>query len=151
MMISLLLTLLLIYRVAIARALLKNPRVLILDEATSALDAESEYLVQDALDRISRNRTVITIAHRASTLQRSDLVLCLDGGQAVEMGSYTELMAARGTFWRIMERQRTATIDKDNEGENDDNHDNNDSDGDDDAIKSDIFGQQTEQLLSRKR
>ncbi|RKP26234.1 P-loop containing nucleoside triphosphate hydrolase protein [Syncephalis pseudoplumigaleata] len=97
-------------RVAIARALLKNPRVLILDEATSALDAESEQQVQDALDRLARNRTVITIAHRASTLQRSDVILCLDGGRAVELGSYARLMEARGVFWRIMERQRAAAI-----------------------------------------
>ncbi|KAI9599308.1 P-loop containing nucleoside triphosphate hydrolase protein [Syncephalis fuscata] len=96
-------------RVAIARALLKNPRILILDEATSALDAESEHLVQDALDRLSQHRTVITIAHRASTLRRSDLILCLDEGRATELGSYTELMTAQGAFWRLMERQRVGT------------------------------------------
>jgi ABC-type multidrug transport system fused ATPase/permease subunit len=92
-------------RIAIARALLKDPRILILDEATSALDGASEHLVQDALDRLSKNRTVLTIAHRQSTLQKSELILCLDDGRVAEMGTFDALMRKRGVFYRLMAQQ----------------------------------------------
>ena len=92
-------------RVAIARAVLKDPRVLILDEATSALDAESEHLVQEALDRLMRGRTTIVIAHRLSTVRRADRVVVLDAGQVVESGTHATLMANAGVYRRLVERQ----------------------------------------------
>ncbi|ORX89182.1 ATP-binding cassette sub-family B member 10 [Basidiobolus meristosporus CBS 931.73] len=93
-------------RIAIARALLKNPRILILDEATSALDGESEYLVQEALDRLTLNRTTLTIAHRISTIRISDVVICLQNGRVQEEGTFYELsQKENGLFRKLMERQ----------------------------------------------
>jgi ATP-binding cassette subfamily B protein len=92
-------------RVAIARAVLKDPRVLILDEATSALDAESEHLVQEALDRLMQGRTTLVIAHRLSTVRRADRVVVLDAGRAVESGTHQTLMARNGAYRRLVERQ----------------------------------------------
>jgi len=80
-------------RLTIARALLKNPPILILDEATSALDAESEFLVQDALQRLLSNRTAFVIAHRLSTIRRADLVIVIEGGRVVERGQHAELLS----------------------------------------------------------
>ena len=95
-------------RVAIARALLKDPRVLILDEATSALDAESEHLVQEALDRLMQGRTTLVIAHRLSTVRQADRVVVIEGGVVVESGDHEALLAHDGLYKRLVERQFAA-------------------------------------------
>ncbi|NLG84619.1 MAG: ABC transporter ATP-binding protein [Firmicutes bacterium] len=92
-------------RITIARAFLKNPRILILDEATSALDAESEKLVQEALERLMVGRTTFIIAHRLSTIIGADLILVLDRGRLVEAGTHAALMAAGGIYRRLFARQ----------------------------------------------
>uniref|UniRef100_T1J5T0 ABC transmembrane type-1 domain-containing protein n=1 Tax=Strigamia maritima TaxID=126957 RepID=T1J5T0_STRMM len=93
-------------RIAIARAILKNPTILILDEATSALDAESEFLVQEAIDKLMRGRTVITIAHRLSTIARADRIAVFKNGVIVEMGPYDKLMSIPdGVFQKLIEKQ----------------------------------------------
>lgn len=93
-------------RIAIARAIIKNPRILLLDEATSALDAESEYLVQEALERVMVGRTVMVIAHRLSTIKNADQIAVLDQGRIAELGSYGQLMTLPdGLFRRLVERQ----------------------------------------------
>jgi ATP-binding cassette subfamily B protein len=92
-------------RVAIARALLKDPPILVLDEATSSLDAESESLVQDALERLMTDRTSLVIAHRLSTVKNADRVVVLDGGMVAEAGVHDELMAADGLYRRLVSRQ----------------------------------------------
>lgn len=85
-------------RIAIARAMLKNPPLLLLDEATSALDAESEHMVQAALESAMRNRTTLVIAHRLATVQKADLIVVLDHGILVEQGTHAELVARGGVY-----------------------------------------------------
>jgi ATP-binding cassette subfamily B protein len=95
-------------RVAIARTILKGPPILILDEATSALDSHTEKEIQDALDRIVRNRTTLVIAHRLSTIVGADNILVLDAGRLVEQGSHGELLARGGLYASLWNRQRQA-------------------------------------------
>ncbi len=92
-------------RVAIARAILKDPRVLVLDEATSALDAESEHLVQEALDRLMRGRTTLVIAHRLSTVKDANRVVVIDKGRVVESGTHDELVGRDGVYRRLVLHQ----------------------------------------------
>jgi ABC transporter fused permease/ATP-binding protein len=95
-------------RVAIARALLADPRILVLDEATSALDAESEHLVQEALERLMRGRTTLVIAHRLSTVVGADRVVVVQAGRVVQLGTHAALMAEDGPYRRLVERQFVA-------------------------------------------
>jgi subfamily B ATP-binding cassette protein MsbA len=92
-------------RLAIARAILKNAPILILDEATSALDAESEMLVQQALNNLMAGRTTIVIAHRLSTIRRADRIVVLEAGRVVEMGAHHELLRLGGVYRRLYELQ----------------------------------------------
>jgi subfamily B ATP-binding cassette protein MsbA len=92
-------------RISIARALLKNAPILILDEATSSLDAESEALVQRALENLMEGRTTIVIAHRLSTVRRADRILVLSDGRIKESGAHEELVVRRGLYWKLYNLQ----------------------------------------------
>jgi len=92
-------------RIAIARAVLQNPKILILDEATSALDAESEQLVQEALERLLQGRTVLIIAHRLSTVRRAHRIVVIEQGQITEMGTHEELLRSGGRYAQFYRHQ----------------------------------------------
>jgi len=92
-------------RISIARAVLKNPPILILDEATSALDTESEKLVQDALERLMKNRTSIVIAHRLSTIQHADEIIVMQKGEIIERGTHKDLIQTNGAYKKLYEIQ----------------------------------------------
>ena len=96
-------------RLAIARALITNPRILCLDEATSALDSESEHLVQEAVERLMQGRTVITIAHRLSTVRKADQIAVLHEGQVAELGTYNHLLGIEDGIFRKLVSKQTLT------------------------------------------
>ncbi|CAK1584815.1 unnamed protein product [Parnassius mnemosyne] len=92
-------------RIAIARAVLKNPPVMILDEATSALDSASEKVVQTALESVTKGRTVLVIAHRLSTVMHADIIVVLNKGKIVEMGTHEQLKKQKGFYWNLIKQQ----------------------------------------------
>ena len=92
-------------RVAIARAILADPRLLILDEATSSLDSESESLIQDGLRALCQGRTTFVIAHRLSTIKTADQILVLEGGEVIERGNHAQLLAKKGRYTQLYEKQ----------------------------------------------
>ena len=94
-------------RIAIARAILRDAPILLLDEATSALDAESEHLVQEAFDALSRNRTTLVVAHRLATVKQADRIIVIDGGRVVAQGTHDTLVAEGGLYARLAQLQFT--------------------------------------------
>ena len=103
-------------RIAIARAVLNNPRLLILDEATSALDTESEFLIQQALNRLIEGRTTFAIAHRLSTLREADRLIVIDKHSIAEMGSHNELLEKKGIYYGLVTAQLKMAEGRDQEG-----------------------------------
>ena len=97
-------------RLALARAILANPRILILDEATSSVDAEAEFLIQQALERVLKDRTSLVIAHRLSTVRNADKIIVLDKGRIVEVGRHKELLADEGLYSQLYRRQMTIAV-----------------------------------------
>jgi ATP-binding cassette subfamily B protein len=102
-------------RVTIARALIKNPEIVILDEATSSLDAESEALVQEALEILMKGRTVFVIAHRLSTVVNADKIVVLKNGKVAECGRHEELMKLDGYYASLVKRQTRGLLRNDGE------------------------------------
>ena len=93
-------------RISIARAVLKNPPILILDEATSALDTESERLVQDAIEKLMKNRTSLVVAHRLSTIRNADQICVFHEGEIVESGTHDELLQKDGVYKKLHSLQK---------------------------------------------
>ncbi|VDL85034.1 unnamed protein product [Nippostrongylus brasiliensis] len=99
-------------RIAITRALVRDPQILLLDEATSALDAESESIVQHALDKASRGRTTIVVAHRLSTIRNADRIVVMKGGKIMEVGRHDDLMGKKGLYYELVNAQVFADVER---------------------------------------
>jgi len=95
-------------RLSIARSLLADPKILILDEATSSLDSESEQLIQRSLKELLKNRTTFVIAHRLSTITHADLIVVLDDGRIVELGTHQQLLSQGGLYRDMVSRQNSS-------------------------------------------
>lgn len=93
-------------RVAIARVFIKNPPLLILDEATSALDLESEHLIQEAIEKLAKDRTTLIVAHRLSTITHANRIILIENGEIVEIGSHDELMDKQGSYYKLFQIQQ---------------------------------------------
>jgi ATP-binding cassette subfamily B protein len=91
--------------ISFARALAFDPALLILDEATSSIDTETEQLIQQAIDRVMRNRTSLVVAHRLSTIQRADKIIVLHHGEIREQGTHQDLLGLQGLYWRLYKLQ----------------------------------------------
>ncbi|XP_075965014.1 ATP-dependent translocase ABCB1 [Anarhichas minor] len=104
-------------RIAIARALVRNPKILLLDEATSALDAESETIVQAALDKVRQGRTTIVVAHRLSTIRNADVIAGFQQGEIVELGTHSQLMEEQGIYHTLVTMQTFQNVDEGEEAE----------------------------------
>jgi ATP-binding cassette subfamily B protein len=91
--------------ISFARAMAFDPAILILDEATSSIETETEQLIQQAIERVMRNRTSIVVAHRLSTIQRADQIIVLHHGEIREQGTHQELLAHRGLYWKLYKLQ----------------------------------------------
>ncbi|NLG82034.1 MAG: ATP-binding cassette domain-containing protein, partial [Bacilli bacterium] len=96
-------------RIAIARAILNEPKILILDEATASVDTETEYIIQEALGRLIKNRTTFAIAHRLSTLRNATKLLVLEKGEVIEYGTHDELLKQRGKYYELVMAQKELT------------------------------------------
>lgn len=105
-------------RLAIARSIVKRPKILILDEATSSIDVRGEQIVQAALEKVSKNRTTLVIAHRLATIQKADNIVVLRKGQVVQQGTHSELMAQEGgAYWTLATSQQLSDSDEDDTDE----------------------------------
>lgn len=100
-------------RIAIARAILKQPVLLVMDEATSALDSQSESIVQEALNSVLKNRTTVVIAHRLSTIRDANVIIVLDQGHIVEMGTHNSLMQEKGHYYHLVRQQEKRSVAED--------------------------------------
>ena len=93
---------------------MRNPKILLLDEATSALDAESESVVQQALDKAAQGRTTLVIAHRLSTIRNADMIVAMKDGQVVEVGKHDDLMEKNGLYYELVNAQVFTDVDDEN-------------------------------------
>jgi len=92
-------------RISIARAVLKDPQILLMDEATSSLDSVSEKMVQDAIEKLSKNRTTIIVAHRLNTIQKADLIVVMENGKIIQTGTHKKLISINGKYKQLVEMQ----------------------------------------------